>query len=485
MTPNRPTERAAIYARISSDRQEGAGVRRQEADGRKLAAELGWDVVDVYVDNDISAYSGKVRPSYRRLLADMAAGKINRVIAWAPDRLHRSPRELEDYVDLAERHGVITHTVQSGAWDLSTPSGRAVARTLGAWARYESEHKSERIKRAAVQRAEEGVWDRGNRKVYGWAVGGQELVPAEADLIRQATGKITAGVSLRAVTSWANDAGYAAPSGGRWSSTALREVLLRPRNAALSESRGEIVGVGQWPAIVTEDELSAVRAVLTDSSRRNNADTGGAVKWLGSGLYVCGVCGSANLRVTNARSYKAGKVYQKKSYRCFGERGGERTRGHVSRDAHRVDEVVREVIVQRLADPVLLAALTAAEGADTHLADLRSERLGLRARLDEAAQMFADGTISAAQLGTITKGLTSRLDELDDVLTAAASTSALGPFTGAEAADVAHIWDRLDLGSQRAVLDAVVTVTVHPATTRGKIFDTSSIEFTWKGGDDA
>lgn len=47
------------------------------------------------------------------------------------------PAELEDYITVCERHGVLTHTVQAGLLDLSTPSGRLVARQLGAVARYE------------------------------------------------------------------------------------------------------------------------------------------------------------------------------------------------------------------------------------------------------------------------------------------------------------------------------------------------------------
>lgn len=52
---------AAIYARISSDVEgTGAGVQRQVEDCQRLATDLGWTVTDgEYVDNDISAYSGK------------------------------------------------------------------------------------------------------------------------------------------------------------------------------------------------------------------------------------------------------------------------------------------------------------------------------------------------------------------------------------------------------------------------------------------
>jgi site-specific DNA recombinase len=84
---------AAIYCRISDDREgAGLGVARQEADCRERAKRLGWTVAGLYVDNDFSAYSGKIRPEYRRLLADLRAGVLDAVIAWHTDRLHRSPR---------------------------------------------------------------------------------------------------------------------------------------------------------------------------------------------------------------------------------------------------------------------------------------------------------------------------------------------------------------------------------------------------------
>ena len=55
---------AAIYTRISEDAQHnGLGVARQEADCRRLAERLGWKVANLYTDNDISAFSGKVRPA--------------------------------------------------------------------------------------------------------------------------------------------------------------------------------------------------------------------------------------------------------------------------------------------------------------------------------------------------------------------------------------------------------------------------------------
>lgn len=67
--------RTAIYARISSDIEgSGAGVKRQVQDCHELATRLGWPVAGEYIDNDLSAYSGKRRPEYERMLADLADG---------------------------------------------------------------------------------------------------------------------------------------------------------------------------------------------------------------------------------------------------------------------------------------------------------------------------------------------------------------------------------------------------------------------------
>ncbi|MDQ3538383.1 MAG: recombinase family protein, partial [Actinomycetota bacterium] len=105
---------AVIYARISKDRVgAGLGVERQEQECRDLAEQLGWTVVGVHTDNDLSAYTGKRRPGYEQLLRDLKDGRADGVLVWHTDRLHRSPSELEEYVTIGEARGVATHTVKA------------------------------------------------------------------------------------------------------------------------------------------------------------------------------------------------------------------------------------------------------------------------------------------------------------------------------------------------------------------------------------
>ncbi len=100
------------------------------------------------------------------MLDAVRGGLVDGIVAWHPDRLHRSPRELEDFLTLVEQHRLTIETVRAGAWDLSTPSGRMTARILGSVARGESEHKSDRVRRALEQHAELGRPH--GRVAYGW-----------------------------------------------------------------------------------------------------------------------------------------------------------------------------------------------------------------------------------------------------------------------------------------------------------------------------
>ena len=122
---------AAIYARISRDAEDKKeGVDRQVAECRKLPASLGWEVAGVFVDNDISAYSGKVRPQYRAMLEAVRSGEIKGIVSVHTDRLHRRTTELEEFVSLVERHQVQVETIKSGSLDLKMASGRMNARML-------------------------------------------------------------------------------------------------------------------------------------------------------------------------------------------------------------------------------------------------------------------------------------------------------------------------------------------------------------------
>jgi len=483
--------RAVIYVRISQDRTgAGLGVDRQREDCEELAKRMGWEVIEVYIDNDISAYSGKPRKDYRRMLADLDAGIATVVMAWHTDRLHRSPLELEEYIDLSERRGVTTQTCQAGRIDLSTPSGRMNARILGAVARQESEHKGERVARARLQSAHAGKWGGGIRP-FGWGVPtgetraktdketGEEfevpvldmskIVPEEAAHILEATEALLRGESLRDRVKLLNDLGVTTTRGNWWKPVELRDVLMRARNAGIAIYKGQEIGPGTWEPIVPEESWRAVVALLTDPARRTSP--GNTPKWLGSLLYLCGKDGCecpGPMKVS-----QSGNKGHRPAYRC--------QLGQVTRRADVLDEYVQDVVLERLAQPDAVDLLVPTPD-NVDIAALQTQAVAIRRRLADLSVLFGAGQIDAVQLAEGSKVANAQLTTTLGRLAAAAVKDPLTNLVG-----VPHpraVWEAMSLDQRRGVLRAVVTVTVAPGR-RGRMPDGSyqdltSVGFKWK-----
>ena len=228
----------AIYARISSDIEgTGLGVKRQVQDCRRLAEQLGWPVVDEYVDNDVSAYSGKRRPEYERMLADIADGAVDGVLVYHIDRLTRRPLELEEFFGVIDSAKVAHVKFVTGDADLSSGDGLLVARIMAAVAANESSPKSRRVRRTLEQTAQEGK-PHGGQRAYGYAADHVTVVPEVAAVIRDMAARFLAGESLWGLTIWLNENGVPPTRGTRWRSNRLRDVLRSPRIAGLRTHHG-------------------------------------------------------------------------------------------------------------------------------------------------------------------------------------------------------------------------------------------------------
>lgn len=220
--------RVAIYNRISNDPQGiEAGVERQRADCQALAERLGWQVHRVYVDNDLSAWSGKRRPDYQQMLHDIHAGKVDAVIVWHEDRLTRLPRELEEFADVCLKAGVHRLVSCYGDTDLSNSDDMLTLRIKGAVAKNQSDAASRRLRRKHMELAQSGR-PNGGRRPYGYESTIRDahghvvnrdraytaIVPAEAARIREAAERVLAGEPVRSVAKDWNDNNVPTPHGG-------------------------------------------------------------------------------------------------------------------------------------------------------------------------------------------------------------------------------------------------------------------------------
>ncbi len=453
-----------IYARISLDRDDTQlGVRRQVDDCTAEAARRGWTVVRTYVDNDVSATSGRLRPEYEHMLADIRAGLIGGIVVWDVDRLTRTPRELEDVIDLAEQYGIKLANV-GGDIDLSTPQGRMTARIKGSVARHETDQLKRRVRRKMEENAAAG---RPHGLVpFGFIrEDGRDLPdPETAPLIREAAKRVLAGDSIRAVAASWNDQGIPAPRGGRWTSQTIKQILKRPSNAGLRTFRGEVVGRSASEPIYDEGTHDRLLALFADPSRTTGA-VGNAPKHLLSRIAVCGRCGGKMRRLAPS---SAGKKQLKAAYGC-----SECYR--IRRKQELVDAVVEGAVIARLQQPDLLAALTAGEPDVATAA--REEVDTLEARLALAADQFADGDLTGEQLKRITERLRPKVAEAKRRLQAAAPRTGVTALAGADAAEK---WAAASIDAKRAVIQELMTVTILPATP-GAADDPELIRLDWKG----
>lgn len=459
-----------IYSRISSDRDkdtadEGQGVERQEEDCRALADRLGWNITAVYTDNDLSAYTGKIRPGFEAMLDGIKRGEFDGLITWNTDRLIRRMDDLERLIEACDAADVTIKSVTSGELDVSTANGKMLARILGSVARQESEHKSERIRRAHDQLAANGRWVCSQRP-FGYTDNG-DILETEAALIRAAANDLLAQRSLISIVKEWNSNGVRTPKGKQWQLFPFKRMITSPRLAGIRTHRGKAVGRGNWQPILDEDTHNGVVAVLSDPTRQrpgSRNEVSWERKFVGSYRYLCGVCGAVLARDSNGG---------KSTYRCTES-------AHLSRVQQPLDDYVAEVVIAYLKDQDNLHRIlgSAKRAADTDPADLRARRTALKASKDQLATLLADGVLEVQSVRREAGKLQQKIDTIDRALAEMARRSPLSELLSDGVDTLEERWDAATPDIKGKILDEFVRVRVMPVR-GGGIFRPEFIKFEW------
>lgn len=450
-----PKVRAAVYLRVSLDATgEQLAVSRQREDCLKIAADRGWLVTKEYADNSVSASNrNKRRPAYDAMVSDFQAGAFDAIVCWDLDRLTRQPRQLEDWIEAAEDRGLRLVTA-NGEADLTTDGGRMFARIKATVARGEVERKGERQRRALRQRAEHGRPPLGVR-LTGYSTGG-DMIPDEAQMVREVFSRFAEGESLRGLTRWLAEAGYTTRHGKAWSPSTVRTMLTNARYAGHAVYRGQrLAQDGKWTPLVSPETYAVVQHRLTDPRRVTNRQ-GTDRKHLGSGLYRC-TCGLPMQGWSGNR------------YRCAD--------GCYSRSGSEVDPFVEELTAQRLARPDL-ADLLAAPVDTERAADLLAECRRLRDRLTEVEGDYDAGLIDGRRYATAVEKVTAELRAVETERATLLAGS--GPAAVLTADSPADAFRTASLMARRATVAFLLEVTLHQAPRGSRTFDPASVEVTWK-----
>lgn len=488
LTDTTDTINAGLYARISKDAEDrGLGVVRQETDTRALAAVKGWNVADVYVDNDIRAsrIKGKTkeRPEYLRMVDDIKAGRINAVLAWDLDRAFRDPLEQEEFFLICELAGLHYVATIGDEVDIATGEGIMIARIKGAVNAEEVRKLSKRVTRKHQELAQNGKPSGGGRRAFGWsclnadtctlpdgtcAHDGLKLVADETELLRDAARRIISGESITGICRRLNEEGKRTGTGAEWRPGTLRNMLANPRLAGRRVYKGEDVGEAQWEKILDRGTWEKLSAILTNPARRTNAKAVHTDLVL-SGLVRCGRCGVRMwIAPSNGRP----------SYRCTKRPGMGGCNG-VAIVAAKLDELVIETVLQALDNPEFVAELNGTEDDAGPDADALTGIIeAAEAKLLEYAQDYDEGVITRAEWLAMRGRAEERKEAAHRELANVRRVDVLEDLGDPGALRMQ--WPELPVDRRRSVLAAVIDRVIVNAAVRGRnYFDPERVTIEW------
>ncbi len=342
--------RAALYVRVSTDRQQQAQTIEQQVTQLHsyVAAHQGWTVAAEHVFRD-DGYSGAKldRPGLDALRDQAARAAFDVVLVTAPDRLARNFVHQMVVLEELERRGVQVVFIDR-PWS-DDPHEQLVTQIRGAVAEYERTLIADRMRRGRQARLRSGQLLPWTRAPYGYRLhpqrprdpAGVQLDPVAAAIVQELFAAYAAGgVTLHTLAAQLTARGVPTPTGRPiWRSTTIRNLLtnpaykgqaasgrLRTTPARRRKSALEPVGRGmstrvhpsqEWitvpvPALVTAEQFDLAGRRLAANQRAARRST--THPYLLRGLVSCGVCGLSCSGVTRTATDTRYRYY-----RCRGK----------------------------------------------------------------------------------------------------------------------------------------------------------------------
>ena len=493
--------RAAVYVRISEDKDaDRKGVVRQDQDCRAICAGRGWQVIEPpYLDNDITASKGKFREAYDRLLRDIAAKRVEAVVAQYQDRITRTPAELEDFALVASRAGIDNLTTVEGDIPLGPNADMLIARIKGAVAAEESRKIGVRVRRKKVELAEQGKPSGSGIRAFGYnwphRIKGTtdryvepdpnaepySIYEPEAKAIRWAYDYLLNhdGTIQGIQREWTQRGLHTIRGSVRadgmpaWNRATIRRLLMSPRIAGLREHHKEVVGKATWDAIVPTDRWEAMCALLNDPTRANRPHSPVNRQYPLRGLLLCGTCGRKMTGTFRSKAQGSSRYYH-----CRRDAGGCLKGGAwIKADSIEAWVIGLAIGVAQSSDALDMIQAESGVLAD-ELRALTAERAETQAKLDRLEDKWANDTIGATAYDRNRKAFQNALKAADDRITAIEASSALGQVEGSLMTD----WTKLTADEQRKILRSLVAdITVMSRTKNGgNAFDPKRVRIGWR-----
>ena len=321
LTNNEPdmTTTVALYARVSSDRQDvDLSVAAQLRALRDYAEKNGHIVVQEYIDE---AESGRIadRPQFRKMLdyATAPDAPFKEILVWKFSRFTRKREHAVAFKSMLRRRGVRVVSITEHADD--TPTGKLMEAIIESVDEFYSENLAQEVTRGMREAASRGFWVTshapfGYRRVHVQDGAKKrprlELDPPADAVVRRIFDMVLRGSTIMQVTKTLNTEGVATSMGSQWRITTVHRILENEAYTGTlvwgtnaKDGTPPVRVENAFPAIVTVLEFQRVRQLLKSRSPKIVHPRRASSPYLLSGLAKCALCG----KTLTAAEAKSGK----------------------------------------------------------------------------------------------------------------------------------------------------------------------------------
>ena len=337
-------QRAALYARVSTDAQKQEGtIESQIAELRRQIAAAGHVLVKEYIDDGYTG-SRMDRPALQELRRDLRADVFDVIYFLAADRIARAV--IYQTIIIGEMLLHKKDIVINGQQYIDKSENKFTMTVLGAVAELERAKITERMTRGKLHRLRQGVMASGGVAPFGYRYtqpspnAPRALAPQEpeAEVVRWMFETYAAGATLRSLAKSLEQRGVRTRFGKElWAYAQIRDMMNNPtyagmryfnrrtevkddpqrkRGRTILRDRSEWIGIAVPPLVSTE-LFDRVQERLAENLQRYLQP---AAHYALSGLVECGECGSAfcsyRRYVTKELVTGVKRVSHKAAYKC-------------------------------------------------------------------------------------------------------------------------------------------------------------------------
>ncbi|MFM7232840.1 MAG: recombinase family protein [bacterium] len=454
-----------IWIRVSTEDQvKGESPEHHEKRARAYAEARGWHIRETYQLDAVSGKSVMGHPEAKRMLTDIASGRITGLIFSKLARLARNTRELLDFADIFREHDADLISLHE-AIDTTTPAGRLFYTMIAAMAQWEREEIAERVAASVPIRAKLGK-PTGGAAPFGYQWRDRQLVPdqKEAPIRKLMYELFLEHKRKKAVARLLNEKGYRTRSGTLFSDTTVDRLLRDPiakgtRRANYTKSLGakkhwKLKPEDEWVLTsiepIVSGEVWAECVAILDAQREKLRKPGPKPIHLFAGVAKCH-CGG--MMYVDA-SYQSGKYVCRKCRNKIGIADLEAVFHEQLRDFFLSPDDVARHLGQ--ADDEIRVK-------EDRLRSLESEAAKVRQEMDKTYRLYLADQISPEGFGRTYRPLEDRLKgleaelprlqgELDFLRIQLLSKDELL----AETRDLYGRWPALTAEEKRAIIEAIV-----------------------------